>query len=84
MEFKKEKNRIFLENEEGKIVAEITFEEVEKGTYNINHTFVDESLRGQGIAGKLVEEAVETIKEKGAKIQATCSYASKWLEKNSK
>ena len=84
MDFKKEENRIYAEDEEGNIVAEITFQEVEEGIYDINHTFVDESLRGQGIAGKLVEEAVKTIKERGAKVQATCSYASKWLEKNIK
>ena len=54
----------------------------EEGVYNIDHTFVDDSLRGQGIGSKLVEEAVSTIKEKGAKVQATCPFASKWLEEN--
>lgn len=82
MNFIKEPNKIYLQNETGKTIAEITFEEIEKGIYNIDHTFVDESLRGQGIASKLVEEAVKTIQEKGGKIQATCSYAVKWLEKH--
>lgn len=80
MNFIKEENRIYLLDETGKTIAEITFEEIEKGVFNINHTFVDESLRGQGIASKLVEDAVKAIKEKGGKIQATCSYAVKWLE----
>ena len=35
MEFTKEPNRIYLKNETGKIIAEIEFEEIEKGTYNI-------------------------------------------------
>ena len=82
MNFIKEKNRIYLENKEGKIIAEITFEEIQGGVYNINHTFVDETLRGQGIASRLVEEAVKEIEARGAKVTATCSYASKWLEKN--
>lgn len=82
MEFIKEENRIYLENDEGKIIAEITFEERQNGVYDINHTFVDESLRGQGVAGKLVEEAVKAIEEKQGKVTASCSYASKWLEKN--
>ena len=47
-----------------------------------DHTFVDNSLRGQGIGSKLVQEAVDMIKQKGAKIQATCPFASKWLEEN--
>ena len=82
MNFIKEENRIYLQNETGKTTAEITFEEIEKGIYNINHTFVDESLRGQGIAGKLVEEALKKIKGKGGKVEATCSYAKSWIEKH--
>lgn len=81
MEFTKEPNRIYLKNETGKIIAEIEFEEIEKGTYNIYHTFVDESLRGKGIASKLVEEAVKEIETRNGKIQATCSYAKTWLER---
>ena len=37
--------------------------------------FVDESLRGQGIASKLVEMAVAEIKRKDCQVQASCSYA---------
>ena len=82
MEFIKEKNRIYAKNEDGMLVAEITFQAKENNVYNIDYTFVDESLRGQGIAGKLVEEAVKTIKEKGGKVEATCSYAEKWLQEH--
>ena len=81
MEFTKESNRIYSVNEEGAVVAEITFPENEDGACVIDHTFVDESIRGQGVAGKLVAMAVEQIKEQGKKVQATCSYAASWLEK---
>jgi len=80
MQFIKEENRIYATNTDKKTVAEITFYEIENGVYNINHTFVDDSLRGQGIGSKLVEEAVKIIKERGAKVQATCPFASKWIE----
>lgn len=82
MDFIKEENRIFVKDKEGKVIAEINYEEREQGKYNIYHTFVDESLRGQGVASKLVEEAVKEIKNKGGVTQATCSYAKKWLEKH--
>lgn len=82
MEFIKEDSRIYSLDDNGKVVAEITFYESENGVFTIEHTFVDESLRGQGIAGKLVEMAVEEIEKRGGKIEATCSYAKKWLEKN--
>ena len=82
MEYKEEENRIYIENSSGDVIAEIEFEKTENGVYNIFHTFVDESLRGQGIAAKLVEKAVNYIKSKNGKVEATCSYAKKWLEKN--
>lgn len=82
MEFKKEENKIYLDDASGNIIAEIDFEELEDKKYNIYHTFVDESLRGQGVASKLVEMAVEEIKSRGGVVDATCSYAKKWLEKN--
>ena len=82
MDFKKEENRIYAENENGETLAEVTFYEIEKGKYNIDHTFVDDSLRGQGIGSKLVKEAVKTLTEKGAQIEATCPFAQKWLSGN--
>ena len=82
MEFIKENSRIYSLDDNGKVVAEITFYESENGIFSIEHTFVDESLRGQGIAGKLVEMAVEEIKKRGGNVEATCSYAKKWLENN--
>ena len=84
MNFIKEENRIYCLDDNQKKVAQITFEEIEKGIFNINHTFVDESLRGQGIASKLVQEAVNEIESRNGSVQATCSYAKKWLEKNYK
>ncbi len=82
MDFIKEDNRIYLENERKETIAEVTFYEIEDGIYNIDHTFVDDSLRGDGIGSKLVEEAVNMIKSKGYKVQATCPFASKWLSEN--
>lgn len=81
MEFIKEEGKIYCKDNNGKIIAEITYKDMKDGTYNINHTFVDESLRGQGIAQKLVEEAIKQIKNKNGKITATCTYAKSYLEK---
>ena len=77
--FLTEQNRIYMEDAQGRIVAEITFPEILPGVYNIDHTFVDNSLRGQGIASKLVQAAVDEIRRRGGEVQATCSYAVKWL-----
>ena len=82
MEFKKEENRIYLDNEDGKVLAQIEFEELENNQFNIYHTFVDEGLRGQGVASKLVKAAVEEIQSRGGTALATCSYAKSWIEKH--
>ena len=80
-----DQNRIYANNEDNKIIAEIDFEKVDENTYNIYHTFVDESLRGQGIANELVTRAYKEITEvRKSKVTATCSYASKWLNRKNK
>ncbi len=82
MEFKKEAGRIYLENEKGEMIAEVTFPSISETVVNINHTFVDNSLRGQGIAGKLMEEVVKELRASGKAAVPTCSYAVMWFEKN--
>lgn len=78
-----EPNRIYANDEEGKMIAEITYPAVGNNTVVINHTFVDTSLRGQGVADLLMRSAVSDIQNKGFKLRATCSYAQKWFEKHS-
>lgn len=82
MEFIEEDNRIYGVDKQGNIIAEITFPKDKDGYYNINHTFVDESLRGQNIGKKLVEMALEKIRKNEGEVRATCSYAKHYLEKN--
>lgn len=62
------------------VVAEITYSETEEGVCTIDYTEIDESLRGQGIAGRLVEAAVAEIKAQNKKVAATCSYVQKWID----
>ncbi len=82
MEFQHENNRIYMEDAKGRIIAEVTFPAVKEQVVNINHTFVDESLRGQGVAGKLMEEAAAQLRKEGKKAVLTCSYALVWFERN--
>lgn len=77
MEFQQETGRIFAQDAQGKLLAEITFPTVD-GVARIDHTFVDDSLRGQGIAGQLVAAAVAQIRSEGKKARPVCSYAVRW------
>ena len=82
MDFIYEKDRIYLENEEGKTIAEVTFPNVSSDEVNVNHTFVDSSLRGQGMASKLMTALATDLKKNNKKAHATCSYAIEWFEKH--
>lgn len=82
MEFTHNKNQIALYTEDGKLLAEITFPNINDKTVDINHTFVDQSLRGQGIAGKLMEELIQELENRNLTAIPTCSYAVKWFEKH--
>ncbi|MGI5928821.1 tRNA adenosine(34) deaminase TadA [Pseudoflavonifractor sp.] len=82
MEFQYEDNRIFLPDGKGGVLAEITFPVGADGLPVIDHTFVDNSLRGQGVAGKLMEAAVAALRQSGRQAHATCSYAVNWRDKH--
>ena len=75
-----EGNRIYLPDENWNILAEIDFEKTDEKTYNISRTFVDDSLRGQGIGSELVEKAITYLTWKWYKVSATCSYAKKTVK----
>ena len=81
MEYITESNRISL-IVEGEEMAEVTFPEMAPGVFTINHTYVDDRLRGRGIASELVRRAVEEIERQGGRVEATCSYALLWLARN--
>ena len=83
MEWKIEKHQIRYE-EGGKVLAEITFPYYieEEKVYEFDHTFVDPSLRGQGIAGTLVEKAIAEVKGQGGKILPTCPYVKTWFARH--
>lgn len=82
MKFNSTPTRIYYIDSRGELAAEITFPTQDGRVYCINHTFVDDSLRGQGIASQLMRAAVNQIHAQGGTVTATCSYAVEWLQKH--
>lgn len=82
MRFIKEKNRVYVLDENNNMLAFVTFPDIDTTTVNINHTFVSEELRGQNIASKLMEEAYSIIKHNNKRAILECSYAQKWFLKH--
>lgn len=81
MPFITEENRIVYQ-QDGQTLAEITFPTFEEGVVNIDHTFVDPVLRGQGVAGQLMQHTADALRATGRKAVATCSYAQKWFSQH--
>ena len=82
MNFIQEANRIYLNDDNSHMIAVITFPKESEGIVTIDHTFVDESLRGQGIAGMLMEAAVTYFRKHKLRARPSCSYAVKWFEEH--
>lgn len=49
---------------------------------DIYHTYVDDDLRGQGIASKLVLMAFEYFEKSNYEVKCSCSYARNWAIKH--
>ena len=75
-------NEIMFLDDKGEMLANVTFPSVKENIVNVNHTFVDISQRGRGIAQKLMEELVKDLKSTNRKAILTCSYAKKWFNEH--
>ena len=65
---------------DGLILAEIIWTQL-ADVMVVEHTFVDSSLRGQGIAKQLLDRAADYARENEYKIEAVCSYVVSAFEK---
>lgn len=82
MKWNYEDERIYSINNENELMAEVTFVFTGDNEVDINHTYVNPVLRGQGVAGEMLKLLAEYLRQKGIKATATCSYANAWLKKN--
>ncbi|MFD0112987.1 GNAT family N-acetyltransferase [Streptomyces sp. NPDC058320] len=46
------------------------------------HTEVDEAYAGQGLAGRLVQEALTDVRKSGKRIVPVCPYVAKFCKKH--
>lgn len=82
MEIKSERNRVFMEDENGEVAAEVTFPACGEHIVEIDHTFVKPGLRGKNVASDLMQAAYDEIKAQGKKARLSCPYAIKWFDRN--
>ncbi|WP_461533374.1 GNAT family N-acetyltransferase [Sinomicrobium sp.] len=72
----------FTYEEDGKRLAEMTYVMAGSGKMIIEHTGVDESLKGQGIGKKLLHTLVDHVRESGIKVVPLCPFANAMFKKN--
>lgn len=82
IQHREDKNEgLFYLEENKETLAEMVYK-IEKGKMIIQHTEVDESLRGKNIGFQLVERGVDYAREAHLKIVPLCTFAKKVIEKN--
>ena len=75
------KGMFFIQGEEN-TVAEMTYSNAIPDQMVIQHTWVDEKLRGKNVGYELVESAVEYARQHSLTITPQCSFAKSVFDKN--
>ncbi len=77
-----EKKGFLSVERDGAKKAEMVYSKADDKLWIIEHTEVDDSLRGEGVGNELVFEAVKKAREQGKKIIPLCSFAKSIFDKN--
>ena len=72
----------FFVNTQGVRVAQMTYKRSDATSITVDHTEVDDSLRGLGVARKLLDTLVAWARSTGTRVRATCPYARAQFEKD--
>lgn len=75
-----EKGAFFIEQEETQL-AEMTYVWAGKDRIIIDHTEVDDLLKGKGAGKQMVSKAVDFAREKGISIIPLCPFAKSVFDK---
>jgi len=65
----------FFVQREGIQLAEMTYSRAGAALVIIDHTLVDEQLRGLGVARRLLDSLVSWARATNTRVRATCPYA---------
>lgn len=67
---------------EGRRLAEMTYSRTNASLIVIDHTEVDESLKGQGVGRQLLDALVAWARETHTKVIALCPFAKAQFDKD--
>lgn len=72
----------FVIEENGNRSAEMSYTNTGEDKISMDHTFVENQLRGTGVGKNLVEEGVKFARENNLKILPLCPFVKAVIEKN--
>jgi uncharacterized protein len=78
---KRDKNRFYIGEDAEHAIAEITFVPTGEDKMIIDHTYVSEILKGQGVGNQLVNKVVEFARQENKKIIPLCPFAKRVMTK---
>lgn len=83
-DIKKGINKFYIGDDEENPLAQIILADTERAIIKIEHTYVSEELKGQGIGSQLVKAVVDFAREENKKIIPSCTFAQTEFKKNEK
>jgi predicted GNAT family acetyltransferase len=75
-------NQFYIGDSEAEAIARTTWVVHGDEVLICDHTFVDPSLRGKGIAAKLTDRLVAYTREQGFKLVPECPYVAKVMDRS--
>ncbi|MFC6223674.1 GNAT family N-acetyltransferase [Hymenobacter artigasi] len=75
------KNQQFTLTQDGH-TSELAYARPAEGIIDVTHTFVDEALRGQGLADDLARAALAFAREEKLKVKASCKFMAGFVQKH--
>ena len=62
--------------------AGLAYSRPAEGVIDFTHTFVDEGLRGQGVAEELARAALAFARQEHLKVRTSCSFMAGFVQRN--
>ncbi|WP_046244986.1 GNAT family N-acetyltransferase [Hymenobacter terrenus] len=62
--------------------AELAYARPADGVIDFTHTFVDEGLRGQGVADELARAALDFARKEQLKVKTSCTFMAGFVKRH--
>ena len=76
------KGAFYLRDDDGETLGEMTYSKAGDHLLIFDHTWVDDSLRGEGQARRLLDHAMEWVRSEGKKVNPLCPYVKSQFDKD--